>query len=116
MALITINGVALPTPTELQVGIMDISKAERNAQGRMIIERVTTKRKLFITYSYITESDASAILKAVSPTYYNVTYFDPQEKTMKTGSFYCGDRQLGLVDYYNGVPRFKDLSFDLIEL
>ncbi len=116
MALITINGVALPTPTELQVGVMDISKAERNANGRMIIERIATKRKLFITYSYITESDASLVLRQVAPTYYTVTYLDPQDKTMKSGSFYCGDRQLGMVDYQDGVARYKDLGFDLIEL
>jgi hypothetical protein len=115
MALIKINGVALPTPTALEVGIMDISKAERNAKGKMIIERVATKRKLFFTYSFLNEDDASTVLRAVSPTFYNVTYFDPQEKTMKSGSFYCGDRQLGMVDYIDGVPRFKDLSFDLIE-
>ena len=46
MALITISGVALPTPSEFQVGYQDISKAERNANGTMIIERVAVKRKL----------------------------------------------------------------------
>lgn len=115
MALISINGVALPTPTTLEIGIMDISKAERNAKGTMIIERVTTKRKLFFTYAFLTESEASTVLKAVAPTYYNVTYIDPQDKRAKSGSFYCGDRQLGMVDYMDGVPRYKDLSFDLIE-
>jgi hypothetical protein len=115
MALVMINGVALPTPTEFQVGIMDISKAERNANGMMIIERVATKRKLFLTYSYATASDASAILKAVSPTFYTVTYQDPQDRTMKSGSFYCGDRNIGMVDYINGIPRYKDLTFNLIE-
>ena len=115
MALVTISGVALPTPTDFQVGIMDISKAERNANGTMIIERVTTKRKLFLTYSYVTESNAAAILKAIAPTYYTVTYLDPQTKGMKSGSFYCGDRQLGMIDYINGIPRYKDLTFNLIE-
>jgi len=115
MALVTVGGVALPTPTDFQVGIMDISKAERNANGTMIIERVTTKRKLFLTYSYVTESDASSILKQIAPTSYTVTYLDPQTKAMKSGSFYCGDRQLGMVDYINGIPRYKDLTFNLIE-
>lgn len=116
MALITVSGVALPTPTALQVGYFDVSKAERNATGRMIIERVATKRKLFITYSYITQSDASNILKIVSPTYYTVTYLDPQDNQTKSGQFYCGDRQLGFIDYSNGIARFKDFNFNLIEL
>jgi hypothetical protein len=116
MAKILINGVALPTPTELQVGIMDISKAERNASGRMIIERIATKRKLFITYAYITSSDAAKTLKMISPAYYNVTYHDPQEGHLMSGQFYCGDRQLGYIDYINGVARYKDFGFNLIEL
>lgn len=115
MALVSINGVALPTPTEFQVGIQDISKAERNANGKMIIERVATKRKLFLTYSYVTENDAATILKFVAPTFYNVTYVDPQDKTMKSGSFYCGDRNIGMVDYIGGIPRYRDLTFNLIE-
>ena len=115
MSFITVNGVNLPTPTSFEVGVMDISKAERNANGKMIIERVATKRKLFLTYAYMTESQASLILKAIAPTFYFVTYIDPQDKVKKTGSFYCGDRQLGMLDYFDEVPRYKDLSFNLIE-
>jgi hypothetical protein len=116
MALITVDGVVLPTPTEFQVGYQDISKAERNANGRMIIERVATKRKLFLTYAYISESDASLILKAIAPTSYTVIYMDPQTKSMRSGAFYCGDRNLGMIDYINGNARFKELGFNLIEL
>lgn len=115
MALFTISGVAIPTPTDFQVGIQDISKAERNANGKMIIERVATKRKLFFTYSFVTEANAAKILTALAPTFYDVTYLDPQDKKIKTGSFYCGDRTLGMVDYRNGVARYKDFSFNLIE-
>lgn len=115
MALIKINGISLPTPTDFQVGVFDISRAERNANGTMIIERVNVKRKLFLTYSYVTESDASLILKYVAPTFYNVTYLDPQDRAMKSGSFYCGDRNIGMIDYIDGNPRYKDLSFNLIE-
>ena len=116
MALVTISGVALPTPTDFQVGYMDVSKAERNANGRMIIERIATKRKLFLTYAYVTESDATSILKAISPTSYTVTYLDPQTRNLKSGQFYCGDRQLGMIDYINERPRYRDLNFNLIEL
>jgi hypothetical protein len=115
MALVSIDGVALPTPSAFSVGIQDISRAERNASGNMIIERVTTKRKLFFTYSFLYEKEASEVLNMVSPTFFNVSYVDPQDKTTKTGSFYCGDRNIGMVDYIDGVPRYKDLTFNLIE-
>ena len=115
MALISISGVALPTPSDFQVGYMDISKAERNANGLMIIERITTKRKLSLAYSYASESQAAQILKAVAPTFYTVTYLDPLTNTMKSGSFYSGDRNIGMVSYINGKPVYKELGFNLIE-
>ncbi len=105
----------MPTPTELQVDYQDISKADRNANGLMIIERIATKVKLEIKYAYLEAGDLATILNAVAPTYYNVTYLDPKSNSYKTGSFYCGDRTVGMIDYINGNPRYKDLSFDLIE-
>jgi hypothetical protein len=116
MALITVGGITLPDPTEFQVGYMDISKAERNANGRMIIERIATKRKLFITYAYITRQHAELVLQRVAPTSYTVKYLDPQTDSWKSGSFYCGDRQLGMISYINGNAVYKDFGFNLIEL
>jgi hypothetical protein len=44
-----------------------------------------------------------------------VTYMDPETDSYKTGSFYSGDRSVGMLDFQNGVPRYKDIKFDLIE-
>jgi hypothetical protein len=115
MALITVAGVALPTPAEFQIGYMDISKAERNANGNMIIERIATKRKLFLTYAFLTTSELSLILQKIAPAYYDVTYLDAHSNTFKTGSFYCGDRTMGMVDYVDGIARYKEFTFNLIE-
>jgi hypothetical protein len=116
MALITINGVVVPTPTEFSVSVYDISKAERNANGNMIIERITTKKKLSISYTYLTASQASIVFNAIAPTTYDVTYIDPVDNVTRTSKFYCGDRTIGMIDYQNNVPRYKDLGFDLIEI
>jgi hypothetical protein len=115
VALLNINGVDLPSPSDLQVGLMDISKADRNAAGTMIIERIATKRKLQISYSYLSADDLKQVLSAVSPVFFTVTYPDPQTSTMRTGTFYSGDRTCPMIDYKNGVPRYKDVKFDLIE-
>ncbi|WEG14009.1 hypothetical protein PU629_06470 [Pullulanibacillus sp. KACC 23026] len=115
MALITVGGVELTTPSDLQPGIQDISKAERNARGTMIIERIATKKTLDLSYSYLNASDLSAVLTAVSPVFFNVTYLDPVTNSFVTSSFYCGDRTMGMISYVNGVPRYKDVKFTLIE-
>ena len=105
----------MPTPTEFGVGVLDLSKAERNANGAMIIERITTKQKLTIAYAYISGNNLATVLNALEPVYYNVTYTNPVTNSLKTASFYCGDRNVGMIDFIGGVPRYKDLTFNLIE-
>ncbi|OUM86647.1 MAG: hypothetical protein BAA01_11605 [Bacillus thermozeamaize] len=113
--MIKINGVEIPTPSEYRVGIQDLSKAERNARGTMIIERIATKRKLELAWNYLSEADLRMVLSAVSPVFFTVEYPDPQEGTRKTGTFYAGDRSVGALDYINGKIRWKDIKFNLIE-
>lgn len=115
MALIKINGADIPAPSEYKVGIQDISKAERNANGTMIIERIATKRKIELSWSYLNKDQLAQLFTAVSPVFFEVTYVDPQDNGLRTGTFYCGDRTCGMLDFQNGVPRYKDIKFNLIE-
>jgi hypothetical protein len=116
LAFITANGVNLPTPTAFDVGVQDISNAQRNAQGTMIIERIATKRTLTLTYAYITASDLATVLNAVSGTSFSVTYVDPVQNGNLTKTFYPGDRKMGMIDFQNGTARYQNVSFELIEL
>lgn len=113
--MLKFNGVDAPTPSDFQVGIMDISKAERNARGTMIIERVTTKRKLEISYAYMAKEELSRLLKMVSPVFFNVDYIDPETNQWEKGTFYVGDRTVGVLDYINGNIRYKDIRFNIVE-
>lgn len=115
MALISIGGVDIPAPSDLQVGIMDLSKADRNANGTMIIERIATKRKLELSWNYLSRTDLALILQTVSAVTFSVTYPDPQTNTNRTATFYCGDRSAGFLDFVNNVPRYRDVKFSLIE-
>lgn len=115
MALLTIGGVDMPTPTELGIGVMDLSKAERNAKGYLILERIATKQKLTVTYSFITAEDLSTLLKAIAPTSFSVKYVDPISNSYKTYQMYSGDRNMGMIDFIGGVARYKDFTFDLVE-
>jgi len=115
MALITVNGVALPTPSEMSIGKMDITKAERNVNGLMIIEKVASKTKLEFNWSFLTADQVSSMLTIVSPVFFNVNYPDPQTNSIKTGSFYVGDRTMGMLDYFNGEARYKGFAMNFIE-
>lgn len=113
--LYSIGGTAMPTPSSFDVGIMDISKAERNASGYLIIERITTKRKLGINYAYLTSTQLASLLQAISSTSFSVNYLDPQTGGFRTSTFYSGDRNLGMISFIGGTPVYKDIKFDLIE-
>lgn len=113
--MIQINGISISTPSSYLVGIQDISKAERNARGDMIIERIATKRKLELSWNYLSQTDLQQLLQLVSLVFFSVNYPDPQTGTVQTGMFYCGDRSTGALDYQNGKVRWKDIKFNLVE-
>lgn len=115
MGIIQINGADIPAPSSLTVGIMDISKAERNARGTMIIERIATKRKLELSWNLLSKEELANLLSKVSPVFFDVTYTDPETGQLRIGTFYCGDRSVGMLDYNQGNIRWKDIKFSLIE-
>ncbi len=113
--MIKIDGVKIPNPSTYQIGIMDLSKAERNARGDIIIERIATKRKIELFWRYLEKEKLSDLLTRVSPVFFEVKYINPQTDNIETGTFYCGDRVAQSIDYKNGVMRYKDIKFNLIE-
>ena len=116
MALLKINGVDMPSPSEMSVGIQDIHKdPQRNANGRMIMERITTKAKLELSWSYLTPTQLSQLLGAVSELFFTVTYTNPVTNTERTATFYKGDVTAPVMDYINGNLRWKNIKFNVIE-
>jgi hypothetical protein len=113
--LIKIDSVLIPTPSSYQVGIMDINKAERNANGKMIIERIATKRKIELNWAYLSQSDLSSLLAKISAVFFSVEYPDPQTGALRTGTFYVGDRSSEAIDYRASVIRWKNVKFNFIE-
>lgn len=113
--MIKINGVDIPAPSSYTVSIMDISKAERNVKGDMIIERIATKRKIELLWKYLSKEDLARVFSLVSPVFFEVEYIDPQTNDKKIGTFYVGDRSAGALDYSDGNIKWKDIKFNLIE-
>lgn len=114
--MIKINNITISTPSAYQVSLEDIVKAERNASGTMVIDRVATKRKLELGWNYLSQATLAALLTAISPVTFSVEYPDPQDGALRTGTFYSGSKNAGGIDYQNGVMRWKDVKFNLIEI
>lgn len=113
--MIKIDGVEIPTPTTYVVGIEDLSNAERNAKGDIIIDRIGTKRKIELSWNYLSREDLALVLQKVAPVFFQVEYIDPQTNSKRVGTFYSGGRTAAALDYRNGVIRYKDIKFNLIE-
>lgn len=118
--ILRINNVDIATPSEFSVGVQDISKAERIANGDIKIERIATKVKLEMSWNYLTASKLSVLLKSVqgskrNPTF-PVEYWDPTEAMVLRKQFYVGDRTAGMHMIKDGRPVYVGVAFNLIEV
>lgn len=118
--ILTINDVNVATPSEFTVGVQDISKAERIANGDIRIERIATKIKLEMSWNYLTTSELGVLLRSVrgsrgSPTF-PVVYWDPIVEGTVRKQFYVGDRTAGMHLIKNGKPVYVGVAFNLIEV
>jgi hypothetical protein len=113
--MIEINNNKIPTPSSFKVGIEDISNAERNAAGKMLIDRIATKRKLELGWKTLKPDELSFVLQLVNNTTFFVKYPDPMTGGLVTKIFYSGPRSVPIYSYGNGNPVWTDISFNLIE-
>lgn len=115
MSNLIINGVSVVPPKSFQVGVQDVDgETGRNANGDMVRDRITTKRKLEIEWGMLTQSECSAILNAVSAVFFTVSYPDPISG-QSTRTFYVGDRTAPAYSFTNKFKPWSGLKFNLIE-
>lgn len=116
MAMLTVDGTAVPTPSTYDFSIQDISEATRVASGKIVIDRIDTKVKLTMSWNYITKEDLAEFLTLIEVVTFQVTYHDPRTDSFQTREFYVGDRKMGMFRYKDGVPVWKSVSFNFIEV
>ena len=117
MAILTINGVDMPAPSAMKVHIFDVSAtADRSASGRMILDRVGTKRKLELSWAHLTVGELAKLLAAVGQkTFFTAAYPDPQTGGRRAMICYCGDRSTGVLRMNGNAPVWTDVEMNWIE-
>ena len=115
MSQLIINGVTVVPPKNFQVAVSDVDgETGRNANGDMVRDRITTKRKLECEWGTLTQDEMSRIQTAVQPVFFDVSYPDPVlGQTTKT--FYVGDRTSPAYSFTNILKPWSGLKFSLIE-
>lgn len=98
----------------LTVDIQDVDlESGRNTNGTMVRKRIAVKRKLNMEFPPMSSTTLSNILNAVAKVSFDVKYFDPKDKALKTITVYVGDRSMPV--YNATLGRWKGVGFNLVE-
>lgn len=115
--MITVDGVAMPTPSAFTWGKSDISGADsgRTEDTLMHKNRVGEKRKLHLEWQNTDPTTTSRILQAFQPEYISVRYPDALSGNYETRTFYVGDMSAPVRYWWFNHKRYQTVSFDVIE-
>lgn len=115
MAVLTVGGAAVASPTELKVGIFEVGSGEmRAASGAMVTDCVAVKRRLSLRWAHMTPLELSALLGKVKNAYFDLSYPDP-EGGMRTAQFRCGDISTGVLRMDGAEPVWTDVAMEWSE-
>ncbi len=93
--LIKIDNVGIPIyPIEFTVTTMDLDSdsSVRSADGTLNRDRIAVKRQIEMSWNALSWANISALLKAMSSTFFDLYYPDPYEGIYMTKTFYVGNR------------------------
>ena len=118
MALLKVNGKAVPDPSEMTWELEDVSTeaSGRTMDAVMHKTRVDQKRKLSLAWWNPPPEDAAAILQAFNDVTFQVTYPDALSGKEETREFCRGDPTAPVRSWAVGKKRYKTISFNVIEV
>jgi hypothetical protein len=64
--MLKIAGVTVKTPSELKIGRFDITKSNRAASGKMIMELIATKRRVDCIWTLIADNELQLIIDTIT--------------------------------------------------
>lgn len=100
----------------MTVDVSDLDdKTTRTADGGLVRDRITVKRKITLSWRVLTPSELSEIMGAVSSVFFTATYPDPATGTTQTRTFYVSDRTAAVYTYHDGTVVWENLGFSIIE-
>jgi len=107
--MIWLDGVQIADPTKLDIGIQRISRAERTASGRMVIDVIAIKRTVNLEYNVIDGSSLATILNALESRAFHVLRYPDSQGGERTITVHAGEisktrwRTIAGVQFWQGV-------------
>jgi hypothetical protein len=113
--MLKIAGVTVKTPSELKVGRFDITKSNRAASGKMMMELIATKRRVDVVWKMVADSELQTIIDTITANkpFFSLEY--PDAGGTKSMTCYAGDVVTSLWHTKNGVRYWEEVSIGFIE-
>ncbi len=110
-----VDGNPILPPSDWDMKYSDMSKpsAGRDEDGDMHKERIGRAVRIDLTWSALSETELSEILRAFRPEYITVEYRDPEANTgWNEARFYVGDISYSM--YSSALDIFADVKIPII--
>ena len=117
MALLTINGVEVATPSKFDIIIStwEGENANRNANGQMVHDYICTKEKIELSWNKLTEEQMIEITGLITQKNFNVTYYSPRLGDRENVSMYAGDFKVSMRSAVQGDRKWGSITVNFIE-
>jgi hypothetical protein len=113
--MLKIAGVTVKTPSELKVGRFDLTKSNRTASGKMMMELIATKRRVDVVWTMLPDDELKTIIDTITANKPFFTLEYPDVGGTKTMTCYAGDIITSLWHTKNGVRYWEEVSIGFIE-
>lgn len=116
MADIVLAGTKVARPAEIKVGRFDLTKANRTASGRMVMDVIRAGiRRVDVTWKYLPDPELQTILNilAANKPFFSLSY--PDAGGQKTMTCYVGDISTTLWHTIKGVRYWEEVTIPFIE-
>ena len=117
MAMITIDGVDLPSPSSFKIPRSDLDSGDTGRNELGVLQRDRIRQgiyKIELEWKGINSSELHLIESAIEPAEVNVTF--PTPTGMATKKMYAGDRNVEMIMYDDNFDKIRwNISFNLIE-
>lgn len=115
MAMLRVNGAAMPAPSAMKVTVFDVSSGERrNAAGSAVMDRIAVKRRLELRWAHLRGEQLSALLQAMDG-FFEVTYPDPQDGAIRSATCFCSERSADMLRMQEGEPLWIEVKMTWTE-